>query len=97
MTIARIPVLATSFAICMVVMVAFLSCVLLWAVSYHPAMHALLPHVLVGFPAITATGIFVGLIGSLFVGNILGATFAVSFNLWNSLAGRARSDAGEKI
>lgn len=42
MTIARIPVLATSFATCMVVMVAFLACVLLWAVSYHPAMHQLL-------------------------------------------------------
>ncbi len=97
MTIARIPVLATSFATCMVVMAAFLACVLLWAVSYHPAMHQLLSHILVGFPAVTATGIFVGLIGSLIVGNILGATFAVSFNLWNSLAGRARSDAGENI
>lgn len=97
MTIARIPVLATSFATCMVVMVAFLACVLLWAVSYHPAMHALLPHILIGFPAVTATGIFVGLIGSLIVGNILGAAFALSFNLWNVLAGRARPDAGGNI
>lgn len=94
MTIARIPVLATSFATCMVVMVAFLACVLLWAVSYHPAMHQLLPHILIGFPAVTATGIFVGMIGSLVVGNVLGATFAVSFNLWNSLAGRGRSASG---
>jgi hypothetical protein len=37
MTTARIPVLATSFATCMVVMIAFLACVLLWAISYHPA------------------------------------------------------------
>jgi ammonia channel protein AmtB len=88
MTIARIPVLATSFASCMLVMVAFLACVLLWGVSYHPAMHQLLSHILVGFPAVTPTGIFVGLIGSLIVGNTLGAIFAVSFNLWNSLAGR---------
>ena len=97
MTIARIPVLATGFAACMVVMVAFLSCVLLSAVSYHPAMHLLLSHILIGFPAVTATGIFVGLIGSLIVGNILGATFALSFNLWNVLSGRARSDAGGNI
>jgi hypothetical protein len=97
MTTARIPVLATSFATCMVVMIAFLACVLLWATSYHPAMHMILPHVLVGFPAITAIGILVGLIGSLVVGNILGATFAVSFNLWNSVAGRVRTGAGEKI
>lgn len=96
-TIARIPVLATSFATCMVVMVAFLACVLLWAVSYHPAMHELLSHILVGFPAVTATGIFVGLIGSLIVGNILGATFASSFNLWNVLVGRAWHDAGGNI
>lgn len=79
----------------MVVMIAFLACVLLWAISYHPTMHVILPHVLVGFPAITATGILVGLVGSLVVGNILGATFALSFNLWNSLAGRARTDAGD--
>lgn len=85
---ARIPVLATSFATCMVLMIAFLACVLLWAISYHPAMHMILPHVLVGFPAITATGILVGLIGSLVVGNVLGATFAVSFNAWNLFAGR---------
>ena len=97
MTTARIPVLATSFATCMVVMIAFLACVLLWAISFHPTMHMILPHVLVGFPAITATGILVGLFGSLVVGNILGATFAVSFNLWNSLAGRSRTDAGENI
>jgi hypothetical protein len=95
MTTARIPVLATSFSACMVVMIAFLACVLLWAISYHPTMHVILPHVLVGFPAITATGILVGLVGSLVVGNILGATFALSFNLWNSLAGRARTDAGD--
>lgn len=88
MTTARIPVLATSFATCMVLMVAFLACVLLWAISYHPSMHLILPHVLVGFPAITATGILAGLIGSLVVGNILGATFAVSFNAWNVVAGR---------
>ena len=61
MTTARIPVLATSFATCMVLMVAFLACVLLWAISYHPALHLILPHVLVGFPAITVTGILVGL------------------------------------
>lgn len=95
MTTVRIPVLATSFASCMAIMVAFLACVLLWAISYHPAMHLILPHVLVGFPAITATGILVGLVGSLVVGNILGVTFAFSFNLWNSLAGRARTDAGD--
>ena len=65
MTTARIPVLATSFATCMVLMVAFLACVLLWAISYQPVMHLILPHVLVGFPAITVTGILVGLIGSL--------------------------------
>lgn len=94
MKIARIPVLATSFATCMVLMVAFLACVLLWAVSYQPAMHQLLSPILIGFPAVTATGIFVGLIGSLIVGNILGATFALSFNLWNALAGRARPVAG---
>lgn len=97
MTTKRIPMLATSFATCMVVMVAFLACVLLWAIAYLPAMHMILPYILVGFPAITATGILAGLIGSLVVGNILGATFAVSFNLWNSLAGRARSDAGGNI
>ena len=97
MTTARIPVLATSFATCMVVMIAFLACVLLWAISYHPAMHLILPHVLVGFPAITATGILVGLIGSLVVGNILGATFAVSFNAWNSVVGRFRPGADKTI
>ena len=79
---------ATSFATCMVLMVAFLACVLLGAISHHPAMHLLLPHILVGFPAVTATGILVGLIGSLVVGNVLGATFAVSFNVWNTLAAR---------
>lgn len=88
MTNARIPVLAMSFATCMVLMVAFLACVMLWAISHHPAMHLLLPHILVGFPAVTATGILVGLIGSLVVGNVLGATFAVSFNVWNTLAAR---------
>lgn len=97
MTTARIPVLATSFATCMVVMITFLACVLLWAISYHPAMHLILPHVLVGFPAITATGILVGLIGSLIVGNILGATFAVSFNAWNALARRYQPSADETI
>ena len=97
MTTARIPVLATSFATCMVVMIAFLACVLLWAISYHPAMHFILPHVLVGFPAITATGILVGLIGSLVVGNVLGATFAVSFNAWNVVAERFRPVAAENI
>ena len=85
---ARIAVLATSFATCMVLMVAFLACVLLWVISHHPAMHLLLPHILVGFPAVTPTGILFGLIGSLVVGNILGATFAVSFNVWNALAAR---------
>ena len=97
MTTARIPVVATSFATCMVLMVAFLACVLLWAISYHPATHLILPHVLVGFPAITVTGIFVGLVGSLVVGNILGATFAVSFNAWNALTGRFQPVAGESI
>lgn len=97
MTTARIPVLATSFATCMVLMVAFLACVLLWAISYHPAMHLILPHVLVGFPAITMTGILVGLIGSLVVGNVLGATFAVSFNAWNVIAKRFQPGAAENI
>ena len=97
MTTARIPVLATSFATCMVLMVAFLACVLLWAISHHPAMHLLLPHILVGFPAITATGILVGLIGSLVVGNILGATFAVSFNAWNAVAKRFQLGAAKNI
>ena len=97
MTTARIPVLATSFATCMLLMVAFLACVLLWAISYHPALHLILPHVLVGFPAITATGILVGLIGSLVVGNVLGATFAVSFNAWNVIAKRFQSGAAETI
>lgn len=95
MTTARIPVLATSFATCMVLMVAFLACVVLWAISYHPAMHLILPHVLIGFPAITATGILVGLIGSLVVGNILGATFAVSFNAWNAIVQRFWRGAAE--
>lgn len=88
MTIARIPVLATSFATCMVLMVSFLACVVLWAVSHHPAMHLLLPHILVGFPAVTVTGVLIGLLGSLVIGNILGAIFALSFNLWNALSGR---------
>lgn len=86
----RIPVLATSFATCMVLMISFLACVGLWAVSQSPSMHLLLPHVLVGFPAVTATGILVGLLGSLAVGNVLGATFALSFNLWNALTGRSQ-------
>ena len=97
MTTARIPVVATSFATCMVLMTAFLACVLLWAISYNSAMHLILPHVLVGFPAITATGILVGLIGSLVVGNVLGATFAVSFNAWNEVAKRFQADAAESI
>lgn len=97
MTTARIPVLATSFATCMVVMITFLACVLLWAISYHPAMHMILPHVLVGFPAITVTGILVGLIGSLVVGNILGATFAFSFNAWNTVVERLRRSADDTI
>ena len=97
MTTVRIPVLATSFSTCMVVMIAFLACVLLWAIAYHPAMHLILPHILVGFPAITATGILVGLIGSLVVGNVLGATFAVSFNAWNAIAERVRAGAAEDI
>jgi hypothetical protein len=97
MTTARVPVLATSFATCMVLMIAFLACVLLWAISFHPAMHLILQHVLVGFPAITATGILVGLIGSLVVGNLLGATFAVSFNAWNSVAERFRLSADNPI
>ena len=79
----RLPVLATSFATCMVLMVSFLACVAFWAVSHHPSMHLLLPHVLVGFPAVTVTGILVGLLGSLVVGNILGATFALNaFGTW---------------
>ncbi len=97
MTTARIPVLATSFATCMVLMVVFLACVLLWAISYHPAMHLILPHVLVGFPTITVTGILVGLIGSLVVGNVLGATFAISFNAWNVIAKRFQPRAAETI
>ena len=97
MTNARIPVFATSFATCMVFMVAFLACVVLWAISHHPAMHFLLPHILVGFPAVTATGILVGLFGSLVVGNILGVTFAVSFNVWNSLASSSQSSADETV
>lgn len=97
MTTARIPVLATSFATCMVVMIAFLACVLLWAFSYHPAMHVVLPHVLVGFPAITVTGILLGLIGSLIVGNGLGATFALSFNAWNAVAERFQRGTAETI
>ena len=97
MTTARIPVLATGFATCMVLMAAFLACVLLWAISYGSAIHLILPHVLVGFPAITATGILVGLIGSLVVGNVLGATFAVSFNAWNEVAKRFQADAAENI
>ena len=97
MTIARIPVLATSFATCMALMGAFLACVLLWAISYHPAMHLILPYVLVGFPAITVTGILVGLIGSLIVGNVLGATFAVSFNAWNVIGKRFQPGAAENI
>ena len=97
MTNARIPVLATSFATCMVFMVAFLACVLLWAISYQPAVHLLLPQILVDFPAVTATGIFVGLLCSLVVGNILGATFAFSFNAWNALTGRFETFAGEGI
>lgn len=95
MTAARIPVPATSFAACMVVMIAFLACVLPWAISSHPATHPILPHVLIGFPAITATGILVGLIGSLVVGNVLGATFAVSFNVWNAVAKWFRPGAAE--
>lgn len=94
---ARIPVLATSFATCMVVMLAFLACVLLWAISYHPAMHLILPHVLVGFPAITVAGILVGLIGSLIIGNVLGATFALSFNAWNAVTKRFRRGTAETI
>ena len=89
MNIVRLPVLATGFAACMVVMIAFRACVAFWALAPDPAMHALLPYILVGFPAVTATGIIAGLLGSLVVGNILGATFAVSFNLWNALAGRS--------
>lgn len=89
MTISRLPLVATGFASCMVLMIAFLACVALWATSHHPALHILLPHVLVGFPTITATGIFIGLIGSLIVGNVLGMIFAVSFNLWNRLANRS--------
>ena len=97
MTTSRIPVLATSFATCMVLMIAFLACVLFWAVFYLPAMHLILPHVLVGFPVITATGILVGLIGSLVVGNVLGATFAVSFNGWNAVSKRFQPGAAETI
>lgn len=90
----RLPLFATSFATCMVLMVSFLACVAFWAASHHPSMHVLLPHVLVGFPAVTATGILIGLLGSLVVGNILGAIFALSFNLWNVLTGRSRPDSG---
>ena len=97
MTTARIPVLATGFATCMVLMVAFLACVLLWAISHDPAMHLILSNILVGFPAITATGVLVGLIGSLVVGNVLGATFAVSFNIWNVIAQRSQIEAAESI
>lgn len=78
----------------MVLMIAFLACVALWATSHHPALPILLPHVLVGFPAITATGILIGLIGSLIVGNVLGMIFAVSFNLWNRLASRSSEQNG---
>lgn len=95
MTTTRIPILATGFAACMVVMTAFLACVLLWAITYHPSLHLLLPHILVGFPAITARGILVGLIGSLVIGNVLGVAFAVSFNAWNAMAERFRPGAAE--
>ena len=94
MKMARLPVLATSFATCMVVMVSFLACVIIWSVSHHPAMHLLLPHILVGFPAVTVTGVLVGLLASLIVGNILGATFALSFNLWNAITGRGQPESG---
>ena len=95
MKIVRLPVLATSFAACMVAMAVFLACVALWAVSHHSAMHLLLPHLLVGFPAITLAGILVGLLGSLIVGNIVGAIFALSFNLWGAFAGRSQPGSGD--
>ena len=91
MTTARLPVVATGFATCMALMVAFLACVILWAVGFQPAMHMLLPHVLAGFPAKTLSGVLVGLVGSLVVGNILGATFALSFNIWNAIADRSQA------
>lgn len=94
MKIVRLPVLATSFATCMVLMVAFLACVGLWALAHDPTTHSLLPHILVGAPAVTANGIVLGLFGSLVLGNLLGATFALSFNLWNALAGRSQSESG---
>ena len=93
MKISRLPVVATSFAACMVTMVSFLACVLLWAVTHHPALHILLPHLLPGFPAVTITGLLAGLAGSLVAGNIVGAIFALSFNLWNVLAQRGRPGA----
>lgn len=94
MNAVRLRELANSVAIRMVTMVLFLACVGLWSVSHHPAMDLLLPHLLVGFPAVTLTGILVGLRGSLFVGNIVGATFALSFNRWDAFAGRSQPAAG---
>ena len=92
MTTIRIPVIATGFATCMTLMAVFLACVALWALSQAPAMHALLPYMLVGFPAVTATGVIVGLLGALIIGNALGIIFAVSFNLWNRLIGGRSAD-----
>ncbi len=94
MKIFRLPVLATSFATCMVVMLLFLACVIFWAVSHDPSMHILLPYILPGFPAVTLTGVVAGLVGGLVFGNIVGATFARSFNSWMRVVGggRAMSD-----
>ena len=91
MMVTRLPLLATGFAACMTLMAAFLGCILVWMVFPLPGLHALLPYILIGFPAITSGGVFAGLIASFVIGNLLGWVFALSFNAWSRLAYSRRS------
>lgn len=92
---ARLPILATGFAGCMTLMAAFLGCVLLWAIWPLPGLHALLPYILIGYPAVTPVGILAGLLASFVIGNLLGWVFAISFNTWSRLTGRAAAGAAQ--
>ncbi len=83
MTANRLPVLATAFGACMLLMVSLVLCVWLWVAAGNMICHLFLAYLMPGFPIISLTGFVLGLIFSGFIGIYAGAVFAAFFNLWN--------------
>lgn len=93
MTATRLPIWATAFGFCMLGMLSFVLCVVLWAMAHVPICHALLVYTLPGFPMITPLGVILGLILTGVIGIYAGAVFAAFFNLWNWVLGRLNRTA----